>query len=111
MTTLLYPMLPREHTDSEIARLQALRPLADEIAETVLAHIERERCIVKAQIARKIWFDLVGAATILWADPPGTGPKGNAHAQTKDQPGTSGTASSRGKARALTKDPPSTALT
>ena len=31
--------LPRKYSDRERARLQALRPLADEIAETVLAHM------------------------------------------------------------------------
>ena len=85
--TCIEPFIPRKYSKSETARLQALRPLADEIAETVLAHIERERCIVKDQIARKIHFELLGArATVLWEDPPGTVPVRKADAMAEDQP-------------------------
>jgi hypothetical protein len=80
---------PRTYSVRELAKLEALEPLAAEIAAAVFDHVEGSRCIVKDQLAAKIHSTLLLAKS-LWADPPAPEPKGDTRAlTTRGQPAAS----------------------
>jgi hypothetical protein len=88
----------KENMIREVARLEALAPLAEEIAATVLDHIEASCCIVKDQLAERVHAMLLmsKAAKALWADPLAPESKASRALTTRVAPGPS--------AQALTSD-------
>jgi hypothetical protein len=89
MTTDHATPAPRTYTGREVARLEALAPLAEEIAATVLDHVEASRCLVKDQLTAKVHAVLV-LTKPLWRDPPAPGPKGDTRAlATRGRPAAS----------------------